>query len=376
MRQITTWAGILLATAICTVTQAQDDDPQESVKTTHQEAAPIEVELGPGGKLDTIAMDPQGRLLAAVSWPDPKAPARGGQNDFRRQPGQRPSGPRPPQRRPGQQRPGQQRPGRPGLLGDSGPRLGAIRVIDPRGRQVDSWDLGSRLAKMVHCCGDGTLYIGAEGHLTQLDATGKVRKSLDLAETLDGQYADAHVSGLTADEQYLFVAFGKDFSLRATEDIVRMKRDFTDAQVIITQQFGCCAHIDLDVKGDELLVAENSRHRVNRFTLDGELIERWGRRDRTGIEGFAACCNPVNIDLASDGSLVTAESGIGRIKRYSPEGEFLGMIGYVDTTKFDRGSRLAAMSCYIPVEISPDGTRVYVMDVRANFIRVLEANSP
>jgi len=36
-----------------------------------------------------------------------------------------------------------------------------------------------------------------------------------------------------------------------------------------------------------------------------------------------------------------------------------------------RGSRRAAASCYIPVEVSDDGSRVFVMDVRANAVRVL-----
>ena len=70
--------------------------------------------------------------------------------------------------------------------------------------------------------------------------------------------------------------------------------------------------------------------------------------------------------------IYTAESGIGRVKKYRQDGTFLGLVGYVDTTKFDRGSKLAAASCYIPVEVSPDERRVYVLDVRAEFIRVLE----
>jgi hypothetical protein len=44
----------------------------------------------------------------------------------------------------------------------------------------------------------------------------------------------------------------------------------------------------------------------------------------------------VNFDFAPNGTLYTAESGVGRVKKYSPQGEFLGLVGYVDTTKFDR----------------------------------------
>ena len=193
-----------------------------------------------------------------------------------------------------------------------------------------------------------------------------------MADIYEGYYKDAHSSGITVGEKYVFLALGFGYSLRADEDILRLDRDLGDPKVIIDKQFGCCSHIDLDTKGDELLIAENSRHRVNRFTFDGELIGRWGKRDRNGIEGFAACCNPVNFDFGDNKDvLYTAESGIGRVKKFSAKGEFLGLVGYVDTTKFDRGSRLAAMSCYIPIEVGPGAKRIYVMDVRANFIRVL-----
>ena len=122
----------------------------------------------------------------------------------------------------------------------------------------------------------------------------------------------------------------------------------------------------------KLLVAENSRHRVNVFDIEGAKAGTWGSRDRSGIEGFAACCNPCNLDVDAAGTVYTFESGIGRVKRYSATGEYLGLVGYVDTTKFDKGSKLAAQSCYIPSEVSPDGKRIYVMDVRQHFIRVLE----
>ena len=226
--------------------------------------------------------------------------------------------------------------------------------------------------KSILACDDGTIYVAGEGKLAKLDASAEVLKTLDLSEVLDGAYVEAHPSGLAANDHHIYIAFGIGRSLRATEDIVRFDREFGAAEIIIEKQFGCCSTIDLDLKDDVLLIAENSRHRMNRFSLDGELLESWGKRDRRGIEGFGACCNPVNFDFGPDGVLYTAESGLGRVKRYSPEGEFLGVVGFVDTTEYEKGSALAAASCYIPVEVAADGRRVFVMDIKANVIRVLE----
>ena len=245
-----------------------------------------------------------------------------------------------------------------------------IRVISLDGSVKAEWPMpdDGPHPKMIHACDDGTVYVAGHGKMASYDKNGKRLAMADI-DKLSGDKSLA--AGMFVSDEHVFLAVGTGNSMRATEDIYRFNRDLTDAKKIIEQQYGCCSHIDMQVMNGELLIAENSRHRVNRFDLDGKSLGRWGKRDRTGIEGFAACCNPVNIDIGPGNILYTAESGIGRIKKYTPEGEFLGVVGYVDTTEFDRGSRLAAQTCYIPIEVNKDASRVYVMDVRANLIRVL-----
>ncbi|MHC4994703.1 MAG: NHL repeat-containing protein, partial [Planctomycetota bacterium] len=320
---------------------------------THVEVDPIELELGHQGKLETMAMDAEGNLLAGITFED--APRRLIETNK----------PQPTTNR-GYGEGSNRIPQSPY---DSVKRHYAIKVISQQGKTLETWNLdGVVKPKMIHGCEDGTAYVGGEGKLVHLSAKGKPLASID-TDTLYGQ--KAFTSGITVNDDYVFVAFGMGNSTRATEDIWRLDRDLKNPKQIIKRQYGCCAHIDLDTKDGVLLVAENSRHRVARFDFDGNPLDRWGRRDRNNIEGFAACCNPVNMDFGPNDTLFTAESGIGRIKKFSPTGEFQGLVGYVDTTKFDRGSRLAAASCYIPVEVSDDGSRIFIMDVRKYFIRVL-----
>lgn len=308
---------VLLASVLMTV--------GADLKPTHREVAPIRIQLGPGGELKTIAMDHQGRILAGVKWHpggDPKQDAYG------------------------------------------------IKRLDAAGRVTETWVMKDELIpKMIHACEDGKVFVSGNGYLAVFDSGGRELRRVDLDKLLGYK---ALSSGLYVTEQHVFGAFGSGRSLRATEEFWRFDRDLGGAKRIIERQYGCCAHIDLEVIGDKLLVAENSRHRVNVFDLDGKRLDSWGRRDRTGLEGFTACCNPCNMDVGTDGTIYTFESGVGRVKRYSADGRYLGLAGYVDTTKFDKGSRLAAQSCYIPGEVSPDGRRIYVMDVRQHFIRVLE----
>lgn len=245
----------------------------------------------------------------------------------------------------------------------------ALKVVSPEGKVLATWPMTDGLQpKMIFGCDDGTVYVAGGGRLAQFNDNGKLLKQVD-TDKIYGQKAQS--SGLCADKDHVYIAFGMGNSTRATEDFFKFKRDLTEPRMIVERQFGCCSHIDMRVVGGELLIAENSRHRVNRFDLDGKPIGTWGRRDRENLAGFAACCNPCNFDLGNDGVLYTAESGVGRVKKYSPDGKFLGLVGYVDTTKFDGGSQLAAQSCYIPMEVNHDASRIYVMDVRAAIIRVL-----
>ncbi len=406
---------------------SDSDSPQETevIETTHIEVDPIRLELGRQGKIETIAMDRRGRLLVALSWAAdrPQPPSKGDTKEpsdkepGNKEPGNSADNPQKQQRElrqeprksdePNRQpedrkqkdaeadkkadkkadkeqdrnsRPAEdQKKNRPAKRRrrdqpkpKAGPRNYAIKVLDADGKIVETWPMSDLAPKSILACDDGTIYVAGEGKLAKLDASAEVLKTLDLSEVLDGAYVEAHPSGLAANDHHIYIAFGIGRSLRATEDIVRFDREFGAAEIIIEKQFGCCSTIDLDLKDDVLLIAENSRHRMNRFSLDGELLESWGKRDRRGIEGFGACCNPVNFDFGPDGVLYTAESGLGRVKRYSPEGEFLGVVGFVDTTEYEKGSALAAASCYIPVEVAADGRRVFVMDIKANVIRVLE----
>lgn len=249
----------------------------------------------------------------------------------------------------------------------------AVKIVSPEGQVVATWPMLDGLEpKMIHGCEDGLVYVAGGGKIAAFNAEGKMLKSID-TDAVCGQRALA--SGLYVTPTHVFLALGFGNSTRATEDLWRFKRDLTEPKMIVERLYGCCSHIDLEVTAKEILIGENSRHRVNRYDFDGKPIDTWGKRDRVNLEGFTACCNPCNSDLGPDGVYYAAESGVGRVKKYATDGKFLGLVGYVDTTKFDNGSALAAQSCYIPIEVNADASRIYVMDVRAHIIRVLEKKS-
>jgi hypothetical protein len=85
-------------------------------------------------------------------------------------------------------------------------------------------------------------------------------------------------------------------------------------------------YFDVAVAADGLVRAVNpGAHRIEAYTLDGDLEVAWGSRGE-GIEGFCGCCNPTNIAVLPDGRFVTSEKGIPRVKIYAADGQFVGVV--------------------------------------------------
>ncbi len=185
----------------------------------------------------------------------------------------------------------------------------------------------------------------------------------DLAQRIfEGKFG---VSGIAITDKDVFVAAPGMDSFGYS--IWRMTPDLKDPKVIVTKLRGCCGQMDIQAKGDDLWVAENSRHRVCQYNREGELISKFGKGSRTGMEGFSGCCNPMNVRIASNNEIYTSESSTGRIKRFNASGKMLAYVGKAD----------AAEGCnHSAIGISPDGKQVYHINIQKNIISVLAPTQP
>lgn len=254
-----------------------------------------------------------------------------------------------------------------------------IKIIDPKGKHFASVTLPFG-PEALDVAPDGTLYCGGQGKLAKLDGKGKVVRTVDLP-TGDspsaqpprrGRSRTPRVSGIAVTEQDVFVAIGAGWSLGSKSKLYRLDRDLGSPKQLAEGLRGCCQRCDIVVHKGDLYLAENAVHRVVRYDREGKALGKWGERSRTGLEGFGSCCNPMNLCVGGDGSLYTAESGTARVKRYTLDGKFLGLVGYVGTTRFSRAGGLAASCSNIAIAVTAGGDRVYVMDYPNKKIRVLE----
>ena len=133
-------------------------------------------------------------------------------------------------------------------------------------------------------------------------------------------------------------------------------------------------YFDLAVASDGLLrVVNPGLHRIEAYTADGDLEFWWGKFS-SALEGFCGCCNPVNFALLEDGSFVTCEKGLVRVKIYDPQGAFVGVVAGPEQLVEGGTSRI----CTLPSQCQAGGFdvavdtwgRILVLDTIKNTVRI------
>jgi hypothetical protein len=176
------------------------------------------------------------------------------------------------------------------------------------------------VAHDIHClCVEANrVYAGSRDRVRVHDTKGV------LLETWETPGQKAYLTSIAASGNHVFVAdagqrivhrhdpSGRLLSRIGARDVERGVPGF-----IVPSPF-----FALVMGADGLLrVANTGRHRVELYTVEGDLELAWGRPGM-GLENFSGCCNPIDLALLPDGRTVTFEKGIPRIKIYSPTGEF------------------------------------------------------
>jgi hypothetical protein len=137
------------------------------------------------------------------------------------------------------------------------------------------------------------------------------------------------------------------------------KRDGTAGHGFIVPS----AHFDLVVNNDaELWIVNPGEHAIENYSDDGELRGYW-LKNSIDEDGFSGCCNPAEIGVLEDGSFITSEKGLVRIKIYDASGRLLSVVAPPE--KFAEQGQAP--------EIAADKNGViYALDFDRNTIRLFE----
>ncbi|MFO1000625.1 MAG: hypothetical protein U0936_09810 [Planctomycetaceae bacterium] len=149
-------------------------------------------------------------------------------------------------------------------------------------------------------------------------------------------------------------------------EVWRMTHEFSEPTKVVERLGGCCGQCDIQATETHLVLAENTRFKVAFLDRDGERLMDFGKGDRKAVDGFGSCCNPMNVRCCDNGDILTAESSIGTIKRFSKTGELIGVVG---KAKIGGGCK------HVAVAFDEKRDRYYMMNVDKDHICVLVPNA-
>jgi len=192
-----------------------------------------------------------------------------------------------------------------------------IKVFDGTGKLQRRWPTG-RPALAVAVSREGWVYTGEEGQIEIFDPATKIARV----------WRDPAVLGrITA------IGFASDTVLAgdaAGRAIRRLDRSGhclntigTDSNVGGLLIPNGVVSFGVDSQG-VIHAANPGKHRVERYSANGKLLGHFGKFSFHELAGFTGCCNPTNISVAD--RIYVSEKAGPRLKAYSLDGEFLGVI--------------------------------------------------
>ena len=125
-------------------------------------------------------------------------------------------------------------------------------------------------------------------------------------------------------------------------------------------------YFDVGIDPDgRLWAADTGHHLLEQYNDSGDLVCSWGEYSMK-IDGFCGCCNPTHFSFLPDGSFVTSEKGIPRVKIYSSEGVLKAVVAASE--QFEEGT------IGLDLAVSSLGY-IYVLDPRQKAVRIFEKKS-
>lgn len=204
---------------------------------------------------------------------------------------------------------------------------------------------------------DNKLYIAIGEHIEVYDKTGKfITRWKDLGKkSVITSVANCKNNIYVADAEenyiYHFNDKGEEILKIGTKDSTEQIKRF----IIPSYYFD----VAVDPEG-KLWVANTGKHLLIQFDENGEVITYWGMTS-SDVEGFCGCCNPSHFAIMKDGSFITSEKGIVRVKKYNKKGEFVCVVAGPDAFAEDSKD----------LDIAIDSEqRIYVLEPKTEMVHV------
>ena len=265
-------------------------------------------------------------------------------------------------------------------IGDAGAKQ--VRVFDATGAKLADIKTGGAPLALA-AAEDGSLYVALRDRVEVYDAAGRRQAAWasagagSLFTAIAVSKTDVFVANVIQRRGRVLRYRRSDGKLLQTLDGV-VQGDKQNTGFVVPSPYFDLA---IGVKG-RLWVVNPGRRRIEAYQSDcGPAVTakgkplRWGRSGK-GLEDFCGCCNPVHIAILPDGSFVTAEKGLTRVKLYDKTTKFVGVLaGPKEFDAHDRAvrGRGAGGADIRGLEVAADKAgRVYVLDSATKQVRIFE----
>ena len=216
----------------------------------------------------------------------------------------------------------------------------------------------------VHCLAvenNRDVYAGMNDHVEVYDSDG-IKKA-----EWDSQGSEAIFTSIALSKDFVFVADAGNLIVWKFDKTGTLLQRIgeRDENKDIPGFIIPSPYFDVAVDPDGFLwAADTGRHSLENFTLDGGFRTSWGEFSMD-LEGFCGCCNPSHFIILEDGSFITSEKGLARVKVYNQLGEMVSVVAGPE--QFVTGT--------VGLDLAVDSAqRILVLDPQQKRVRIFTKN--
>ncbi len=231
-----------------------------------------------------------------------------------------------------------------------------VFIYDKKGIQVSSFETNTD-ATCIAVSPDNIIFLAKLDHIEEWSSNGELISSWDILNE------KVHITSIAVTDSSVFIAdagnkivyhynrSGEFINTIGGNNTINGVKGF----IIPSPYFDVLAG-----RNGEVWAINTGMHSFEAYKHSGELIYSW-HKSSMQIDGFSGCCNPSHVAMLSNGSFVTSEKGIERVKIHLPSGEFKCVVAEPD--KFIEGTK--GMDLAVDSE-----DRILVLDPGKGMIRI------
>lgn len=243
-----------------------------------------------------------------------------------------------------------------GLLGIG--YLNHLQVIDTLGQEVFNREVDGPVTGIAFAP-NGDILLASKTVIRMFGGNG------ELLSTWDALDSSSHITSMAVNNEHVFAADAGGPLVHQYNLEGKLINSF-DGKNMTDRKHGFIIpspHFDLDLDSEGQLWAANTGvQALENYHEDGTMRGFWGASSYD-LEGFIGCCNPAQFTILTNGSFVTCEKGLVRIKVYQPSGEFDSVVATPED--FNKKSE--------PTDLTSDeANNIYALDISRSIIRKFE----